>query len=136
MLLYILPAVAWRVCALWCKAMPAGWVKCDVCCVSVWTVPPALCRTCQHCVTCVLRSVQERGKDIFRSKGTLCIHGQKRMFNFQGVHETFQFAASKLLTEADADNPHSEIVFIGRDLDKDAIKQVCSAPQHLSDVFF
>lgn len=78
-----------------------------------------------------MRSVQERGKDIFRSKGTLCIHGQKRMFNFQGVHETFQFAASKLLTEADADNPHSEIVFIGRDLDKDAIKQVCTAAQHL-----
>lgn len=72
--------------------------------------------------------VQERGKDIFRSKGTLCIHGQKRMFNFQGVHETFQFAASKLLTEADANNPHSEIVFIGRDLDKDAIKQVCFQP--------
>lgn len=68
--------------------------------------------------------MQERGKDIFRSKGTLCIHGQKRLFNFQGVHETFQFAASKLLTEADAENPHSEIVFIGRDLDKDAIKQV------------
>lgn len=65
----------------------------------------------------------ERGKDIFRSKGTLCIHGQKRLFNFQGVHETFQFAACKLLTEADMNNPHSEIVFIGRDLDKEAIKQ-------------
>eukprot|EP00892_Ulva_mutabilis_P002897 jgi/Ulvmu1/12608/UM092_0039.1 len=41
----------------------------------------------------------ERGKDIFRSKGTLCIHGQKRLFNFQGVHETFQFAACKLLNK-------------------------------------
>lgn len=85
-------------------------------------------RFAQHasCAACIMHGhgVQERGKDIFRSKGTLCIHGQKRLFNFQGVHETFQFAACKLLTEADMNNPHSEIVFIGRDLDKEAIKQV------------
>lgn len=69
-------------------------------------------------------SVQERGKDIFRSKGTLCVHGHKRTFNFQGVHETFQLAPCPDDGVDIQTNPHSEIVFIGRHLDKDAIKQV------------
>lgn len=72
--------------------------------------------------------LQERGTDIFRSKGTLCVHGHQRTFNFQGVHETFQLAPCHDEGFDIQSNPHSELVFIGKQLDKCAIKQVRPPP--------
>jgi G3E family GTPase len=61
----------------------------------------------------------ERGQDIFRSKGILHLAGEQRRVVFQGVH---------MLIDVNADRPwkpdearQSEIVFIGRNLDRQAL---------------
>jgi G3E family GTPase len=60
-----------------------------------------------------------QGKDIFRSKGILNFAGEHRRYVFQGVH---------MLMDASADRPwksgetrRSEIVFIGRNLNRQAL---------------
>jgi G3E family GTPase len=62
------------------------------------------------------RLLQERGVDIFRSKGILAIAGWEQRYVFQGVH---------MLLDGRADRPWkpgeprvSKAVFIGRDLDR------------------
>lgn len=72
----------------------------------------------------------EKSRDIMRCKGVLCIKGQeKTKFVFQGVHDTVCFgpSAAEWGAEeggggggegADAPPPVSQIVFIGRDLDR------------------
>ena len=71
----------------------------------------------------------EKSRDIMRCKGVLCIKGQeKTKFVFQGVHDTVCFGPSAAEwgegegEGADAKNPPpppvSQIVFIGRDLDR------------------
>lgn len=60
--------------------------------------------------------LSDRARDIFRSKGVLCIKGQEKMkFVFQGVHETICFgpAASGW---REGEEPLNQIVFIGRNL--------------------
>ncbi len=61
----------------------------------------------------------EQGQDIFRSKGILHFAGESRRVVFQGVH---------MLIDVNADRPwksgetrQSEIVFIGRNLDRQAL---------------
>lgn len=70
----------------------------------------------------------EKSRDIMRCKGVLCIKGQeKTKFVFQGVHDTVCFGPSAAEWGADeggegggadAPPPVSQIVFIGRDLDR------------------
>lgn len=60
--------------------------------------------------------LSDRARDIFRSKGVLCIKGQEKLkFVFQGVHETICFgpAASGW---PEGQEPLNQIVFIGRNL--------------------
>lgn len=62
--------------------------------------------------------LSEKARDIYRSKGVLCIKGQDRTkFVFQGVHETICFgpAASGW---PEGEEPINQIVFIGRDLNR------------------
>lgn len=62
--------------------------------------------------------LSERARDIFRSKGVLCIKDQENTkFVFQGVHETVCFgpAASGW---PDEEEPINQIVFIGRSLNR------------------
>jgi G3E family GTPase len=65
----------------------------------------------------------EKARDIFRSKGVLCIKGQeKTKFVFQGVHETICFgpAASSW---GEGEQPINQIVFIGRSLPKRELEE-------------
>ena len=60
----------------------------------------------------------EKGRDIMRCKGVLCVKGQERVkFVFQGVHDTVCFGPSSV-EWAEDDARVSQIVFIGRDLDR------------------
>ena len=61
-----------------------------------------------------------RGVDIFRMKGFISFAGEDRRFVFQGVH---------MLFDAQPDQPwgdrprHNQLVFIGRNLDEEAIRR-------------
>ncbi|WP_226583488.1 CobW family GTP-binding protein [Acuticoccus sediminis] len=63
--------------------------------------------------------IRERGVDIFRTKGILKLAGADRRYVFQGVH---------MVMDSDwggpwgAETPESRLVFIGRNLDREALK--------------
>eukprot|EP01043_Picozoa_sp_COSAG02_P096327 COSAG02_NODE_32628_length_513_cov_0.850242_1_plen_117_part_10 len=67
--------------------------------------------------------LRERSSDLYRSKGVLSIHGQgSTKFVFQGVHESINFGpAAEDWKEGD---PRiNKMVFIGKDLDKAALRE-------------
>lgn len=60
----------------------------------------------------------EKARDIFRSKGVLCIHGQEvTKFVFQGVHETICFGPAASGWQP-GEAQINQVVFIGRNLDR------------------
>ena len=65
--------------------------------------------------------LQEKAKDLYRTKGVLAFNGQDDKFVFQGVHEQINFGP--------ANNPWGEqertskMVFIGKNLDYDFLKK-------------
>jgi hypothetical protein len=66
----------------------------------------------------------EKARDIMRCKGVLCIHGQEgTRFVFQGVHDTVCFGPSAQGWDPDAGPPVSQIVFIGRNLDRTMLSE-------------
>ena len=67
--------------------------------------------------------LQERAKDIYRSKGVLAFEGQgNQKFVFQGVHEQIDFGPAS--TEWAPEEPRlNKIVFIGRNLDRAMIEK-------------
>ena len=62
----------------------------------------------------------EKGIDIFRMKGFLSIADNPRRFVFQGVHMLFDSQPDK---EWGDDPRRNQLVFIGRNLDEEAIRQ-------------
>jgi G3E family GTPase len=64
-------------------------------------------------ITNLLRT---RGPDIFRTKGVLAFRGRPNRFVFQGVHMLFDGDDGK--PWGDAEPRGSELVFIGRNLDR------------------
>ncbi len=62
-----------------------------------------------------------KGQDIFRSKGILNVSGSNRRFVFQGVH--MQMNHSWGNPWRGRDTRDSRIVFIGRDLDAEALRE-------------
>lgn len=65
----------------------------------------------------------EKARDIFRSKGVLCIKGQeKTKFVFQGVHETICFGPAAHGWGHD-EEPINQIVFIGRSLPRKDLEE-------------
>ena len=67
--------------------------------------------------------LQAKAKDLYRSKGVLQFTNEgDTKFVFQGVHEQIDFTSAK--QKWTADEPMvSKIVFIGRDLDRDALEK-------------
>lgn len=62
--------------------------------------------------------LSEKARDIFRSKGVLCIKGQEQTkFVFQGVHETVCFGPATS-GWAEGEEAVNQIVFIGRNLNR------------------
>jgi G3E family GTPase len=63
--------------------------------------------------------LQTKGQDIFRMKGILNIKGQANRFVFQGVHMLFEGKPDRAWK--DALERKSQLVFIGRNLDREAL---------------
>ena len=66
--------------------------------------------------------MQAHSADIVRCKGTVAVHGHLRLFSFQGVHETLQLKRLDEKVPEDSTAAFSEVTFIGRALDEDAIR--------------
>ena len=65
--------------------------------------------------------LRDQGPDIFRMKGIINIAGESRRFIFQGVHMLFD---GKFDRDWKADEKRrSQLVFIGRNLDRDALEE-------------
>lgn len=60
-----------------------------------------------------------KGQDIYRMKGILNLKGVAERFVFQGVHMTFEGKADRRWREGETRK--SQLVFIGRNLDRDAL---------------
>jgi G3E family GTPase len=63
--------------------------------------------------------LQTKGQDIFRMKGILNLKGQSNRFVFQGVHMLFEGKPDRAWK--DALERKSQLVFIGRNLDREAL---------------
>ncbi|MSU36313.1 MAG: GTP-binding protein [Pedosphaera sp.] len=63
--------------------------------------------------------LQTKGQDIFRMKGILNIKGQTNRYVFQGVHMLFEGKPERLWKEGEVRK--SQLVFIGRNLDREAL---------------
>lgn len=59
--------------------------------------------------------LEERGDDIFRTKGIISISGDPRFFVLQAVHKLVDFRPDHVWGK---DTPYSKMVFIGRGLDR------------------
>ncbi len=68
----------------------------------------------------ISRLLREQGNDIFRMKGILHLAGQDRRFVFQGVHMLFDGREDR---PWGADPRTSDLVFIGRNLDRAALEE-------------
>ena len=64
--------------------------------------------------------VQARGADLFRMKGILDLDAQSRRFVFQGVHMTLDGRPGRPWAAGEA--RRNELVFIGRDLDRQVLE--------------
>jgi G3E family GTPase len=64
--------------------------------------------------------LQTKGQDIFRMKGVLLLRGQANRFVFQGVHMLFEGKPDRPWKEGE--ERKSQIVFIGRNLDREALQ--------------
>ena len=65
--------------------------------------------------------LQTKGQDIYRCKGIMDVAQAKQRFIFHGVHMFLETAWGALWTEGET--RQSRAVFIGRDLDREALKQ-------------
>ena len=65
--------------------------------------------------------LRRRGVDIFRAKGVLSLAGDANRFVFQGVHMLFDGETGK--PWGDSDRRVSQLIFIGRDLDRGELER-------------
>ena len=74
--------------------------------------------------------MREQGEDLFRYKGVLAVKGMDAKFVFQGVHMLFggEFSEESGLWK-EGEERECRFVFIGRDLDPDALQQGLMACQ-------
>jgi len=77
--------------------------------------------------------VMANGVNLFRYKGVLAVKGYDKKFVFQGVHMVFNGSFSEMTRKADEPR-ESRFVFIGRNLDKEALMKGlmdCKVPEVL-----
>ena len=80
--------------------------------------------------------LQEKGKDLYRTKGVLAFEAQEDKFVFQGVHEQINFGPANSVW-GENEQRVSKMVFIGKNLDYDFLKQnleACMSDQEKSEV--
>jgi G3E family GTPase len=65
--------------------------------------------------------LREKGVDIFRMKGILHLKGLEQRFIFQGVHMLFDGKKDRLWK--DGESRRSQLIFIGRNLDRDELEE-------------
>merc|ERR1719240_1085031 len=66
--------------------------------------------------------LRDKARDLYRSKGVLAFAGEgNAKFVFQGVHEQIQYTQA-VEPWADDEPKISKVVFIGRELDHDALR--------------
>ena len=66
------------------------------------------------------RLLAERGPDIYRSKGVLSVKGNPNRLVFQGVHMLFDLKSDR---PWGADARRNAMIFIGRNLDREALTE-------------
>lgn len=74
--------------------------------------------------------LQERGPDLYRSKGILHFAGEENRTVFQGVHNMWQFSKldSEPLGDTDREQLHlNKLVFIGLNLDRESLTESLKA---------
>jgi G3E family GTPase len=71
--------------------------------------------------------LQTQGADIFRSKGIIALPNEKRKYVFQGVH--MQVEGSMGPEWKENEKPFTQLVFIGRNLDRDLLQKGLKACQ-------
>ncbi|HKX94532.1 MAG TPA: GTP-binding protein [Methylibium sp.] len=67
------------------------------------------------------RFVQARGADLLRAKGIVCLQGNERRYVFQAVHMTVDSGLDRPWLTGETRS--SRLVFIGRDLDREQIRE-------------
>lgn len=90
----------------------------DIRSVSISTERPVDAQKFDAWINDILMS---QGQDILRTKGIFNVSGEDRRFVFQGVHMMSEGAFTG--TWPSKDDRHSRLVFIGRHLNKDVLKQ-------------
>jgi G3E family GTPase len=75
-------------------------------------------RKLNHWISTILR---EKGVDIFRMKGILNLKGLEQRFIFQGVHMLFDGKQDRRWK--DGESRRSQLIFIGRNLDRDELEE-------------
>ncbi|XP_044501227.1 P-loop guanosine triphosphatase YjiA-like [Mangifera indica] len=67
------------------------------------------------------RLIEEKGEDLYRMKGILCVNGSDQRYVFQGVHSMLDGCPGK--TWGADERKINKIVFIGRNLDEIALRK-------------
>lgn len=69
--------------------------------------------------------LQEQGPDILRAKGILNVEGEDRRLVFQAVHMIMEGELQRPWRDGEARD--SRLVFIGRNLDRDGLREAFEA---------
>ncbi|KAF3447848.1 hypothetical protein FNV43_RR08554 [Rhamnella rubrinervis] len=67
------------------------------------------------------RLIEEKGEDLYRMKGVLCVNESDQRYVFQGVHSTLDGCPGK--TWGSDEKRINKLVFIGRNLDEAALRK-------------
>ncbi|KAL6180943.1 hypothetical protein ACLB2K_047601 [Fragaria x ananassa] len=67
------------------------------------------------------RLIEEKGEDLYRMKGVLCVNGSDQRYVFQGVHSTLDGCPGG--TWGPEEKKINKLVFIGRNLDETSLRK-------------
>jgi len=73
----------------------------------------------------IRKILEEKGNDIYRMKGVLAVQGKNEKFVFQAIH--MQFISTVMGTWGEKEERRCKLCFIGKDLDRAALKSAFNA---------